>query len=189
VTKVLVVDDDAATVALLEGILRGQGYLVQTASDGASGLEKAKALVPDILVTDMQMPGLSGNQLAAAIRGIDRLRRVYILVLTAHGEKPDKMKSMLSGADDFLVKPARPEELIGRLEIAQRVLRAERAVSDAARKASTPDAGSRAALAVGLERVREQLDQVEKATDPAEVRARCREARAALEVVIRQLGG
>jgi len=123
--RVLVVDDDPGTVVYLETLLRGEGYLVQTAADGAEALAKAKELAPDVILTDLAMPGLTGNQLTAAVRATDFLKRVYVIFLTIHGEKADKMKAFLSGANDFLVKPARAGEILGRLEVAHRMIQLE----------------------------------------------------------------
>jgi DNA-binding response OmpR family regulator len=190
--SVLVVDDDPTTIAILEATLRGEGYRVQTAADGTAALEKVKASLPDILVTDMQMPGMTGNQLTAAVRALDRAKRVYVIMLTAHGEKPDKMKSLLSGADDFMVKPARPVEVLGRIEIAQRILRAEKEAREASRRAGPPDGKSVAALEAALGKVREQLAAAEKASmasaDGRVARAALVDARAALDAASRLLG-
>lgn len=133
--KVLVVDDDPGTVAFIRGLLEGEGYTVESSLDGASALDKARLFKPDAIVTDLHMPGLTGNQLVAAVRTLDRLRYVFILVLTVAGEKADKMKALLSGADDFVVKPARTGELLGRIEMGLRLQTAENDAREAARRA------------------------------------------------------
>ncbi len=137
--KVLVADDDPGTVKFVEELLKGEGHVVQTAADGATALDKAQRMKPDILITDLRMPGLSGNQLASAVRSLDRMQYMYIVVLTVSGEKADRMKAFLSGADDFIVKPARAGELVGRIEVGLRIQKAEkaaRAATAAAEEAS-----------------------------------------------------
>ena len=188
--KILVVDDDPTTVALLETLLRGEGYMVKTAADGASALEKAKSFVPDILLTDFEMPGLTGNQLIASVRGLPWLKGVYSVVLTSHGAKADKMKALLSGADDFVVKPAQAAEIVGRLELARRVLRERAAAREAERQAGRPDPASVVALSAVLGRVRDLVAEAEAAlsiSDPASAGGKCREARAAVEQALRAL--
>jgi CheY-like chemotaxis protein len=188
--RVLVADDDPSTVTLLETLLRKEGYLVQTASDGKSALEKAGSMVPDILLTDVEMPGLTGNQLIASIRANPLLKEVYVVVFTVHGEKADKMKALLSGADDFLVKPGSPPEILGRLEIAGRVRKIRREALEAQRRAAHPDAASVAAIENVLGAVRAHLGNADRAltgADPAAARASLHEARTTLEKVLQAL--
>ena len=123
--KVLVADDDPGTVEFIRALLEGEGHTVETADDGAAAFAKARTFRPEVLITDLSMPAMTGHQLTAAVRGLERLHYVFILVLTVSGEKQDKMKALLSGADDFLVKPARPGELLGRLDVGLRLQKAE----------------------------------------------------------------
>jgi DNA-binding response OmpR family regulator len=188
--RILVVDDEPSTLTLLEALLRKEGYLVQTAADGKSALEKADAMAPDVLVTDVEMPGLSGNQLIASVRANGRLRDTYVIVFTAHGEKTDKMKSLLSGADDFIVKPGSPPEILARLEIAGRVRRIRKDALEAQRRAAHPDAASVAAIEAVLGNVRGLLLDAERALgtpEPATARAPLHDARATLEKVLQAL--
>jgi DNA-binding response OmpR family regulator len=150
--KVLVADDDPGTLAFVEALLAGEGHTVQTAKDGASALDRARGFKPDVLVTDVRMPGLTGNQLAAAVRALDRMRHVYILVLTVAAEKEDRMKAFLSGADDFIVKPARAGELLGRIEIGLRLQKSENAAREAAARSD--------GMAVLLKGLAQELDSI-----------------------------
>jgi len=176
--KVLVADDEPGTVEFIQSLLKGEGHEVETAADGDAALRKAKAFQPDVLVTDLRMPGLTGNQLTAAVRALDRDRWVYILVLTSSGEKQDKMKALLSGADDFLVKPARPGELLGRIEVGIRLQKAETGAREAARSKAQLGVVFRA-LASELDLIALHLETAKKAVrkpDPPTATKACDEA-------------
>ena len=176
--RVLVADDDPGTVEFIRTLLAGEGYQVETAADGASALAKAKSFRPEVLITDLRMPGLTGNQLAAAVRALDRLNYVFILVLTVSGEKQDKMKALLSGADDFLVKPARPGELLGRIEVGLRLRKAESEARAAVQRKSELGVVFKA-LASELDLISIHLEAAGKAIgrpDPPAARRACNEA-------------
>jgi DNA-binding response OmpR family regulator len=123
--KVLVVEDDEGTRVFVEALLKVEGYLVQGAPDGAAGLEKARVFAPQVLISEIEMPGLSGPDLVRGLRAEERLRGCYVVVLTAKGDKDSKLEALRAGADDFIVKPVRPGEVLGRVEIGLRVLAAE----------------------------------------------------------------
>ena len=188
--RVLVADDDATTVSILETLLRGEGHLVQSAPNGRAALDRVKSMLPDVLVTDVEMPGLTGNQLVAAVRADPAVAGIYVIVLTVHGARSDKMKSLLSGADDFMVKGARPEEIIGRVEIAQRVVQSRRESREALRRHGAPDSGSVAALEAVLGSILAGLAEGTKALESGDAGAahqRIAEARASLERAIAAL--
>ena len=178
--KVLVADDEPTTVEFIQTLLRAEGHDVDTAADGDEALRKARFRRPDVLVTDLRMPGLNGNQLTAAVRGLDRLHYVFILVLTSSGEKADKLKAMLSGADDFLVKPARPGELLGRIDVGLRLQKAETEARAAAHRKGEAATVFRA-LAAELDLISLHLGTANKAIgkpDPPSARRAMDEAAA-----------
>lgn len=109
---VLVVDDDRRLRELLRRYLEGSGFRVSTASSAAEADEVLASFTCDILVLDLMMPGESG---LAMTRRIDT-ERIPVLILTAMGEAQDRVGGLEAGADDYLVKPFDPRELVLRIE-------------------------------------------------------------------------
>lgn len=121
--KILVVDDEASITDLVSAYLRPEGYDVQIASDGTSGLQAARTFKPDLVVLDVMLPGMDG------IEVLTRLRResdVYVILLTAKTEETDKIVGLSVGADDYVTKPFSPRELVARIKAALRRLQVER---------------------------------------------------------------
>jgi DNA-binding response OmpR family regulator len=111
--RVLVVDDDDDIRLLLEELLRGAGYGVETARDGRAALRAFHASPTDIVVLDLSMPELDGFET------LDRLRDlsdVPVILLTARGGEIDKVRGFRAGADDYVVKPFGRQELLARIE-------------------------------------------------------------------------
>lgn len=125
-TKVLVVDDDINIVKLIKLYLEKEDFTVCTANNGKAALDVFKAEKPDIAVLDIMMPEMDGNQLCREIRKSSDLP---IIMLTAKGETFDKVLSLELGADDYMVKPFEPKELIARIKA---ILRRTEAKSNAA---------------------------------------------------------
>jgi len=109
---VLVVDDDRPIRRMLERTFRAEGYTVQTASDGGSALAAVERSVPDLVVLDVAMPGLDGLAVCRRLR--DFGLGLPILLLTARDEVPERVAGLDAGADDYLIKPFAPEELLAR---------------------------------------------------------------------------
>jgi two-component system phosphate regulon response regulator OmpR len=109
---ILVVDDDARLRGLLQQFLSKHGFRVTTAADAKEALAKFDAIAFDLLVLDVMMPGESGLDLTKRLRAASE---VPILLLTAMGETQDRIAGLAGGADDYLVKPFEPDELLLRL--------------------------------------------------------------------------
>jgi len=109
---ILVVDDDRKITDMLRRTLAYEGYQVLTAADGHEALAKAHAQRPDLVVLDWLMPGLDGIEVAHRIRTADN---TLILMLTARDAVEDRVTGLDSGADDYLVKPFTPAELLARI--------------------------------------------------------------------------
>ncbi len=109
---VLVVDDDRKITDMLRRTLTYDGYSVVTASDGHEALSQAQSQRPDVVVLDWLMPGLDGIEVAKRLRATDS---APILMLTARDAVGDRVKGLDSGADDYLVKPFAPAELLARV--------------------------------------------------------------------------
>jgi two-component system alkaline phosphatase synthesis response regulator PhoP len=119
-TKILVIDDEKSIIDLVTTYLHDEGYEVQTAMDGPSGLKAARAFKPDLIVLDIMLPGMDGIELLAQLR---RESNVYVIMLTAKTEETDKIIGLSVGADDYLTKPFSPRELVARIKAALRRLR------------------------------------------------------------------
>jgi len=112
-SKILVIDDDTHIAELVKLYLEKEGYEVYTAADGEEGLNRFKAVQPKLVVLDIMLPVIDGMQVCNEIRKIDN---TPIIMLSAKGEVFDKVLSLELGADDYLVKPFEPKELIARIK-------------------------------------------------------------------------
>ncbi len=122
--RVLVVDDEADITALVAYHLAKDGYRVSTASSGRDALRAAREERPDLIVLDLMLPGLSGYDVLAELRGHEETKDVGVIVLTARKDEPDRIKGLSLGADDYLPKPFSPQELVLRVRAVLRRLAA-----------------------------------------------------------------
>jgi len=113
--RVLVVDDDPTALRLISYTLEQEGYDVTTASNGRMGLSQARAVRPDVIILDVMMPDVDGFEVSRQLRADPLTAQVPILMLTAKGQVSDKVAGFHAGADDYVVKPADPGELIARV--------------------------------------------------------------------------
>jgi len=115
--KILVVDDDPNVQRLLQYTLKQEGYDVVIASDGTEGFRMWDAEAPDLILLDVMLPKLDGYQVAAKIRGEEGpATHVPIIMLTAEREVEQKVRGLRAGADDYLIKPFHPAELMARIK-------------------------------------------------------------------------
>lgn len=119
--KILVVDDQESIRKLVSMHLRKRGYDVLGARDGCEGLEKALKHHPDIIISDLMMPGMDGIEFCKRIKADKDMREVFFIMLTAKGKIEDKVEGFGSGADDYMVKPFNHHELLARVESAMRI--------------------------------------------------------------------
>ncbi|HEX4690075.1 MAG TPA: response regulator transcription factor [Solirubrobacteraceae bacterium] len=110
---VLLVDDDARILRMLERTLSAEGYAVEAVADGGTALARVERSVPDLIVLDVTMPGLDGLAVTRRLRG--RRLAVPILLLTARDALDERVAGLDAGADDYLVKPFEIEELMARV--------------------------------------------------------------------------
>lgn len=113
--RILVVDDDPTALRLIGYSLQQEGYDVLTAANGLDGLAQARQLHPDLIILDIMMPDLDGFEVCRRLRADPATRRLPVLMLTAKGQVADKVAGFRAGADDYLVKPADPGELVARV--------------------------------------------------------------------------
>ena len=112
-TTVLVVDDEANLVELVQGYLEREGYTVLTAGDGRAAVDLARSDRPDVIILDLLLPGLDGLEVCRQVR---QFSDAYVLMLTAKTEEVDKLVGLAVGADDYLTKPFSPRELVARVK-------------------------------------------------------------------------
>jgi len=114
--SVLVVDDDPDVARFVEVNLRSAGYDVAVASDGEEALRRALELRPDLVLLDVMMPKLDGFEVAQRLRGDARTSSTSIIMLTAKALSSDKVLGLSAGADDYIIKPFDPMELLARVK-------------------------------------------------------------------------
>ena len=115
-TKVLVVDDDLNIQRVLVFTLKQEGFEVHVAADGQAGVEMAASLDPDLILMDVAMPTMDGYAATQQIRANESGTRVPIIMLTAEADVEQRVKGLRAGADDDIVKPFHPLELMARIK-------------------------------------------------------------------------
>lgn len=113
--QILVVEDDPNIQELISVNLSRAGHVVQRASDAEVAHGLARAALPDLVLIDWMLPGMSGVDLARLLRSEQRTREVSIIMLTARDDERDKITGLESGADDYITKPFSPRELLARI--------------------------------------------------------------------------
>lgn len=113
--RILVVEDEAAIAELIAVNLRHQGMLAILAGDGDAAQREIDQVLPDVILLDWMLPGLSGLALARRWRSDPRTKSTPILMLTARGDEPDKVAGLDAGADDYITKPFSTQELLARI--------------------------------------------------------------------------
>ena len=124
--RVLVIEDDDEIAGLVAYQLTRARYRVETAADGVEGLSSLHREIPDFVVLDRMLPGLSGDEVLRAIRDEPATRGLPVLMLTAKNEREDRIEGLEMGADDYLTKPFSPRELVLRVDAILRRAQGER---------------------------------------------------------------
>ena len=119
--KILVVDDQRSNTEMMAGVLKGRGYEVLTAADGESALEQVRSASPDVVVSDILMPGLDGYELCRRLRASPATALLPVILVTSLDPQNERMKGIEAGADDFITKPVNWEELFARVRSLLRV--------------------------------------------------------------------
>jgi two-component system phosphate regulon response regulator OmpR len=128
---ILVVDDDDRLRGLLRRYLAEQGFVVSTASQAADARAKLKHLAYDLIVLDIMMPGETGLDLMRSLRASEAAKSLPVLLLTARGEAGDRIAGLEIGADDYVLKPFEPRELVLRINaILRRLPKPEKAKTE-----------------------------------------------------------
>lgn len=113
--RVLIVEDDPDIAALILHYLGKSGYEGEIVPDGARALTQARETPPDLVILDLMLPGLNGLDVCKTLRADNRTTAVPIIMVSARGEESEKILGLDVGADDYLVKPFNPNELIARV--------------------------------------------------------------------------
>ena len=116
--RVMAVDDEPDILRLIEVTLQKAGFEVMTAHDGEEGLTMALAEKPDLMLVDVMMPKLDGYAVVSQVRETLGPEAPIIILLTAKGQESDVVRGLTSGADDYIIKPFSPRELVARVNVA-----------------------------------------------------------------------
>ena len=114
-TRILIVEDEEALTLLLRYNLEAEGYVVDSAARGDEADLRLQEQLPDLILLDWMLPGLSGIELCRRIRARRETERLPIIMLTARGEEGDRIRGLGTGADDYIVKPFSVPELLARV--------------------------------------------------------------------------
>ncbi len=112
---ILIVEDEPEIAKLIQLSLEKEGFVCQISRDGLNALRLIQEQQPDLIILDLMLPGLDGLELCARIRQKPGAKDPYILMVTAKGEEIDRVIGLSTGADDYLVKPFSPRELVARV--------------------------------------------------------------------------
>jgi DNA-binding response OmpR family regulator len=127
--RILVAEDDAVSRTLISSRLQKWGYNVVVTNDGAEAMAVLRGRdAPSLAILDWSMPGMDGLEICRRLREVDK--RIYIILLTAHGSKENMIEGLRAGADDYLVKPFHAEELQARILVGLRVMTSHGTLAD-----------------------------------------------------------
>jgi twitching motility two-component system response regulator PilH len=112
---ILIVDDSPTDVHVLKTMLEKNGYQTSSVSSGEEAVEKARELKPDLVLMDVVMPGVSGFQATRQINKNPETASIPIIMVTSKGQETDKIWGMRQGARDYIVKPAKEDELLAKI--------------------------------------------------------------------------
>ncbi|MEQ8247966.1 MAG: phosphate regulon transcriptional regulator PhoB [Alphaproteobacteria bacterium] len=114
-SHILIVEDEPPLIEVVRYNLEKEGYQVSVAEDGKRALDRVRESIPDLVILDWMLPGLSGIEVCRQLREDPDSKDVPVIMLTARGEESDRLKGLASGADDYVVKPFSPAELLARV--------------------------------------------------------------------------
>jgi two-component system phosphate regulon response regulator PhoB len=120
--RILIIEDERGLTDVLEYNLKREGYETIVAHDGQEGLRKAQTLLPDLILLDIMLPGLSGFDVCRELRSGERTRDIPIIIISAKSEETDQIVGFSLGADDYVTKPFHVKVLLQRIKALQRRL-------------------------------------------------------------------
>ncbi|MFO0554079.1 MAG: response regulator [Polyangiaceae bacterium] len=113
---ILLIEDNEQNQYLIRFLLEKSGYRVVVASDGLSGIELAKTIAPDLVLLDIQLPGMDGYEVARTLRAIEALLATPIVAVTSYAMVGDREKALAAGCTGYIEKPINPESFVAELE-------------------------------------------------------------------------
>ena len=132
-SMVLIVDDEYIGRETLQSVLEGEGYELEMAENGLQAIEKAKQLLPDVILLDIMMPGMTGFEVCQRIRSDPQIAEIPIIILTALDDRESLLNALKAGADDFISKPFDRYELRARLLGITRLNRYQKLIQERAK--------------------------------------------------------
>ncbi|MGH7171252.1 MAG: response regulator [Gemmataceae bacterium] len=118
--RILIIEDERGLTEVLEYKLKREGYETIVAHDGPEGLRKAQTILPDLILLDVMLPGMSGFDVCRELRGGERTRDIPIIIISAKAEETDQIVGFSLGADDYVTKPFHVKVLLQRIKALQR---------------------------------------------------------------------
>jgi DNA-binding response OmpR family regulator len=112
---ILVIDDEPYILRSLSYLLQREGFTVETASNGADGLERVRSLHPPLVFLDIMMPHMNGYEVCEQVKQDPSLDGTYVIMLSAKGQQIDRERGLLGGADEYMTKPFSPREVAQRV--------------------------------------------------------------------------
>ena len=103
--RILIVDDNAINLKLVAYLMKANGYTVETALDAESAIESIRTNHPDVILMDIQLPGIDGLELTRRLKADPKTRDIVIVAVTAYAMKGDQAKALAAGCDDYITKP------------------------------------------------------------------------------------
>lgn len=117
---ILLIEDNMQNRYLVTFLLESQGHKVISATDGVEGIELAKTLTPDLILLDIQLPGMNGYEVARTLRGMDNLKETKIIAVTSYAMVGDRDKALESGCNGYIEKPINPETFLDEIALFHR---------------------------------------------------------------------
>ncbi len=114
--KILIVDDEADIIEILQFVLEAEGYECITASDGEEGLRLAKEISPDLIILDVMMPKINGYKISRLLKYDSKYKDIPILMITARSQEEDKVIGEETGADEYITKPFKVDYVVEKVK-------------------------------------------------------------------------
>lgn len=115
IKRILIVDDSPTERHILTQLLTGNGYEISTAESGDEGIERAKQIMPDLIIMDVVMPGTNGYQATRALSKDDATKSIPVIICTTKNQETDKLWGMRQGAHDYVTKPVDGAALLAKI--------------------------------------------------------------------------
>jgi DNA-binding NtrC family response regulator len=160
--RIVIIDDQPASLKMLMTVLSEQGYAVHPANDGALGLQFIKHAPPDLVLLDIRMPGVDGYEVCASLKQDPSTRGIPVIFLSSMDEALDKVKAFRSGAVDYIAKPFEPAEVLARIDTHLSLRRLQENLESVVRDRTAELVGANAALEKALAEIRGLKDQLYK---------------------------